>query len=314
MSEFPKVSNFQVNENFYDIKDNVNREELQTQKARTASSDAILQSNKVALAEAITNKGITTEATDSLITMAENITKMETGNKPAITPLVQYTSTVDNVFNNTVRYLYPWIHRLHTNKGILASNNTGGMEYNGENETLKNLIFITRFHRYKAGNPVPVLFCSGLIDIDFQIGKRYSSNNNLKVKLNKNTDIEIVIDEYTINDVTDFYLKVEQLIENTNVKVNIYTSSPNVDGKPENFVLKESRYITPESFSSNCILSVLGTDMRFVDSVVNNEVGYPDKDGYYGNYLPETCIVKEDDAGIYKVALGASSLYPYPTT
>ena len=60
MSIFPKVATLQIRDNVYDIKDNLDKAKYDIERQKTLESDNILLLNKALLAEAITNKGITT--------------------------------------------------------------------------------------------------------------------------------------------------------------------------------------------------------------------------------------------------------------
>ena len=70
MSIFPKVANIQVGDNVYDIKDNLDRAKYNVEKQRTLQADNTLILNKAALADVITEKGVTTDASDTLMQMA----------------------------------------------------------------------------------------------------------------------------------------------------------------------------------------------------------------------------------------------------
>lgn len=311
MSNFPKVANIQIGDNVYDIKDNLDRAKFNVEKNRTLDADNKLILNKALLADAITEKGVATDASDSLMTMAENISKIKLGDNPAKGVLKNITSK-DNNMLSTARYGYPWVGRTRTNSDIYYDDGSGGFKYVGENTNLSDTIFITRFNDINAEHyKHPVLFCKSILPVHFEVDSNY-----LYYKINGESRSSINLAN-TITNTTDFYLKVD--IRSTDTEniysCNLYISDTDVDGNPVNFILFNTSQHTVSNISNILEIDLLGAEVQYyVDGVLISrsfkDAGRNYNRIYYSNYLKETCAAVKDENGIYKVVLGASTLYP----
>lgn len=315
---FDKVANIKVNDTIYNIRDNYNRERLTSEKSDTDDYDDALLANKAALADSITNKGIEADYTDSLIQLADKISEISLGEKPALGNLTNIMSKDEATSKSTV-YAYPWVCRKGGGSYYTAyENGTSGYSYYDDYGNLNHsdIIAITRLktiNKVAGGSDyIPVLFIDSCIKV--AVARKRDDDTNLYTRINGGTVKTNALPD-GIN-IDDFYLKID-ISKGDN---NLYTVKYYIAGVDENenadtFILMSTDYIT-EDAPSNCIyLSVLGAENFWGDYQVDTGVNSTDSSNYYNtvlyeNYIKETCACLKID-GIYKVVLGASSLYPY---
>lgn len=311
---FDKVANIKVNDTLYNIRDNYNRDRLTSEKSETNGYDDTLLRNKAALANSITNKGIEAEYTDSLIQLADKISQIPLGEKPALGNLTNVMSQNKETSKSTC-YAYPWVFR----KGGASyyttyENGTSGYSYYDAYGNADHLdtIAITRLKTITkvSGDCIPVIFIDSCIKV--AVARKSDDDTHLYTRINGGTvKTESLPDGI---DIDDFYIKLDiSKGANNMYTVKYYIAGVDENENPDTFVLMSTDYIT-EDAPSNCIyLSVLGAENFWGGYQVDGGVNSTDsRHGLilYENYIKETCAcLKIND--IYKVVLGASSLYPY---
>lgn len=318
MSAFPKVANIQIGDNVYDIKDNLDRAKFDIEKNRTLDSDNNLILNKASLADTITEKGVTTNASDSLMTMAENITKIKLGDSPAIGILSSIACKNEKV-TNSVWYGYPSVYRSNNgDPGTTYGTGSGGFKYeltNG-NANKKDAVIVTRFYKNIEFSSffIPVIFFNALLPVLVGFNKNLT---NLSIKIDGGDFINIPFQASETLTVNDFYLKCEiSTTSATQCSLKFSLSAPDEDGKATTWSVLTTEFVTISDTSPDLYISMLGADIKWyaagklIDSNIDSTSG-----GYwdfkrYGNYIDETCIAVKDSNDIFNVVLGASSLYP----
>ena len=315
---FDKVATLKVNDTLYNIRDNYNRDRLTSEKSETNDYDDTLLRNKAALADSITNKGIEADYTDSLIQLADKISQISLGEKPALGNLTNIMSQNADTSESVV-YTYPWVCRKGGGSYYTAyEDGTSGYAYYDAYGNADHLdtIAITRLktiNKVAGGSDyIPVLFIDSRIKVAVAIKR--NDSNNIYTRINRGSVITNVFPA-SIN-IDDFYLKLEINKVDTNIyAVKHYIAGVDENENPDTFVLMNTEYVT-EDAPSNCIyLSVLGAENFWGDCQVDTGVNSTDSSSYYNsilyeNYIKETCACLKID-GVYKVVLGASSLYPY---
>lgn len=319
MSNFPKVANIQIGDNVYDLKDNLDRAKFNVEKNRTLDADNKLILNKASLADAITDKGVTTDASDSLMTMAENITKIKLGDSPAI-GILESIACKNDIISNSVWYNYPLVYR--SNRGDYSteySTGSGGFKYeltNG-NVNKKDAVIVTRLFinkKYGADAFIPVIFFNALLPV--LIG--FNNNiNNLSIKIDGGDFINIPFPTSETLTVDDFYLKCEiSKTSDTQCSLKFSLSAPDEDGKPTTWSLLTTEFANISNTYQDLYISMLGADIKWyaegklTNRRINSTNGGDWWNKRYGNYINETCIAIKDSNDIFNVVLGASSLYP----
>ena len=104
-----------------------------------------------------------------------------------------------------------------------------------------------------------------------------------------------------------------------NFLINVYFAIADIDGKPTEFILSGFVIYSGEQTPAprtELYLSVLGISPEFSSYTYINAETDPSSTGEklsirYKNYIKETCLALKNSDGIYKVALGASTIYPY---
>ena len=317
MSDFPKVANLKVSDDIYDLHDNIGRTKLSLEKSKTESNDALLVRNKTILAEAITNRGVTTYPEDTLMTFAENISLLRAGDAPAVGAMSAITcqnSDADRGF----RYNYPWVWHPRGAYYTVYSDGSGGYQYEGDNSELKDSIFVTRFkYSVTKYDVIPVIFCIGYFPVYITYRK---SNGNIKlfIYVNGSEAGNYVFPTDDFLNSTDFYLKVENNKSGENIYIcKVSVGGVDEDGNVTTYKLLHTSSVEISSPLTKINLSMLGVEIQYyVAGYTANINGYKGQLGSgpfeFGNYIKETCVVQPDDNGIYKVVLGASSVYPMP--
>lgn len=320
MSIFPKVTNIQVGDNIYDIKDNLDRAKYNVEKQRTLEADNILILNKAALADVLTEKGVTTEASDTLAQIAENITKLDLGDSPALAELYTLLSASPEVLSSYA-YNYPWVSR--TNSGayyLKVSSGSGGYAYergNGNPER-RDVVAVTRLRNLteEAGGStenIPIMFVKGLIIVHAML-----SDNNLLFKFNGGSLVTVPFPTTDTFTNKDFYMKIEiNNLGSKMCKATVSLSEPDADGRYTTFNVIHTETIQVNSFIPVLYISMLGAPATNKNNLVSDSLNTYSQFGNYGslevryqNYIRETCIAMKDENGIYKVIMGSSTLYP----
>lgn len=318
MSVFPKVATLQIRDNVYDIKDNLDKAKYDIERQKTLESDNILLLNKALLAEAITNKGITTEPSDSLMQMAENIQELNLGDRPAKGILTAITAFNIDVALSAA-YNYPWTSRTY--KGATHTNysqGSAGYEYellNG-NPDLKDTVVITRLrNNIELADDIPVLFFNSIFPIHTVL-----IQSDLHFRINGGSDIVVPFPTTETFTIADFYIKYEIKKQSGNIyTVTISLSEPDIDGNITDFDVLHIETLEVTNKSTDLYLSMLGAAVKWyvadvlVTDDINSSNAYGDNgllQARYENYIRETCLVVKDDNDIYKVVLGSSSEYP----
>lgn len=325
MSTFPKVANIQIGDNVYDIKDNLDRAKFSVEKNRTLDADNTLLLNKASLADAITEKGVTTSTSDSLMTMAENITKIKLGDSPAIGVLESIVCETDDVANS-VWYNYPIVYRSSRGAYYTSySDGSGGFKYELTNGNVdkKDAVIVTRFFKdptvvvsgsYGSSAPIQVLFFNALIPVLVYFSGELT---NIRIKINGGDKILIPFPSSETLTVNDFYLKCEiSMTSDTQCSLKFSLSAPDEDGKPTEWITLTTEYLVVSEVSSELYISMIGTDIKWyaAGKLFDGNINSNDSGDWffkrYGNYINETCIAVKDENNIFKVVLGASSQYP----
>lgn len=319
MSNFPKVANIQVGDNVYDIKDNLDRAKYNVEKQRTLEADNTLILNKATLAEAITEKGVTTDASDTLMKMAENISMIQLGDSPAKGVLESIVCETDKVANS-VWYNYPLVYR--SSKGEYYTKyetGSGGFKYeltNG-NADKKDAVIVTRFFLNRGANTsnfIPVIFFNALLPVLVGFNNDIT---NLSIKINGGNFIKIPFPTSETLTIYDFYLKCEiSKASNTQCSLKFSLSAPDEDGKPTTWSVLTTEFVTISNTSQDLYISMIGADIKWYTEgkLISDRINSTDGGDWwfkrYGNYINETCIAIKDSNDIFNVVLGASSLYP----
>ena len=317
MSTFPKVANIQIRDNVYDIKDNLDRAKYNVEKQRTLEADNTLILNKASLADAITEKGVTTNASDSLMTMADNITKIKLGDSPAIGVLESIACKDDNVANS-VWYGYPLVYR--SNRGAYYTDyksGSGGYKYeltNG-NTNKKDAVIVTRFYKGNvSSNFIPIIFFNALLPILVGFNNDLT---NISIKIDGGNFINVPFPASETLTVNDFYLKCEvSMASATQCKLKFSLSAPDADGRATTWVDLTTEFVNVSATSPDLYISMLGADVKWyaagklTDAYLNSNSSGDWWFKRYGNYIDETCIAVKNESDIFNVVLGASSLYP----
>ena len=319
MSNFPKVANIQIGDNVYDIKDNLDRAKFNVEKNRTLDADNKLILNKALLADAITEKGVTTDASDSLMTMAENITKIKLGDSPAIGVLESIVCKDDDVANS-VWYNYPLVYR--SSRGAYYtkySDGSGGFKYeltNG-NADKKDAVIVTRFFLNRGastGNFIPVIFFNALLPVLVGFNNDIT---NISIKIDGGNFIKVQFPTSETLTVYDFYLKCEiSTTSGTQCSLKFSLSAPDEDGKPTTWSVLTTEFVNISNTSPDLYISMIGADIKWYTEgkLTSGRINSTDGGDWwfkrYGNYIDETCIAVKDSNDIFNVVLGASSLYP----
>lgn len=314
MRVFDKVASIKVNDNTYNLLDTVERETFNTEYNDTRRLDGILLANKTSLATAITNKGVTTSPNDSLLKFAENISNIEAGDKPSkglMTSIKAYTES-GLTSSNSIRYYYPFVGR--TGSGPRSYSKGSGGYYFSDNIEFSDCIAITRLVKVRASLTCTALFLNCYITIH-----AISLSNSVKLCYGVNKATK----EFNIPDgisKTDYYLKIDlKKNEDNNFLINVYFANADIDGKPTEFILSDFVIYSGEQTPAprtELYLSVLGIGPEFSSYTYLNYEPDPSSTGEslitrYKNYIKETCLALKNSEGIYKVALGASTIYPY---
>lgn len=315
MRVFDKVASIKVNDNTYNLLDTVERETFNTEYNDTRRLDGILLANKTNLATAITNKGVTTSPNDSLLKFAENISNLEPGDKPSkglMKSIKSYTE-MGLTSSNSIRYYYPFVGRTRAGMGLSYSNGSGGY-YFSDNIAFSDCIAITRVVKSKASIICTALFLNCYITIH-----AISKSNSVELcygvnKARKSFNIPDGISK------TDYYIKIDlKKNEDNNLLINVYFANADTDGKPTEFILSDfviySGSQTPAP-RTELYLSVLGISPEFSSYTYMTYESNLSSSGerltiQYKNYIKETCLALKNSDGIYKVALGASTIFPY---
>lgn len=318
MSTFPKVANLQIGDNVYDIKDNLDRAKYNVEKQRTLEADNTLILNKATLAEAITEKGVTTDASDTLMKMAENISMIQLGDSPAKGILESIACKDDNVANS-VWYGYPLVYRSNRGSYYTDYNSgSGGYKYeltNG-NTNKKDAVIVTRF--YKASNIssdfIHIIFFNALLPVLVGFNNDLT---NISIKIDGGSFIKVPFPASETLTVNDFYIKCEvSMTSSTQCRLKFSLSAPDADGMATTWVDLTTESVTVSANSPDLYISMIGADIKWyaagklTDADLNSSNSGNWLDKRYGNYINETCIAVKDENDIFKVVLGASSLYP----
>lgn len=314
MRDFDKVASIKVNDNTYNLLDTVERETFNTEYNETRRLDGILLVNKTNLATAITNKGVTTNPNDSLLKFAENIAKLDPGDKPSkgLMKSIKAYTEMGLTSSNSIRYYYPFVGRTGGGMEYLSYAKGSGGYYFSDNIAFSDCIAITRLVKSKASITCTALFLNCYITIH---AMSYSNGIKLCYGVNKSKKTFTIPDGISK---TDYYLKIDlKKNEDNNFLINVYFANADIDGRPTEFILSDfviySGAQTPAP-RTELYLSVLGVSPEF--SSYTYDTGEPDT-GYgelpirYKNYIKETCLALKNSDGIYKVALGASTIFPY---
>lgn len=318
MSTFPKVANIQVGDNIYDIKDNLDRAKYNVEKQRTLEADNTLILNKAALADVITEKGVTTDASDTLMQMAENISKLELGDSPALAELYTLLASHATVLKSCV-YNYPWVSRMNNTVDRFSIGGTGGWAYEraNDNPEYRDVVAVTRLRNFTAdisgpnNKYKPILYMRGLITISAML-----NYGNLLFKFNGGDVVTVPFPTTDTFTDKDFYIKIEVNNLGSNMcKVTVSLSEPDADGKYTTFNVIHTETVQVNSFNKALYISMLGVPSDNSSYYVSTDIdvhnsGVETEEVRYQNYLRETCVAMKDENGIYKVVLGASSIYP----
>ena len=326
MSNFPKVANLQIGDNVYDIKDNLDRAKYNAEKQRTLEADNTLILNKALLAEAITEKGVTTNASDTLMKMSENISMIPFGDSPA-KGLLKSILCEDGAVANSVWYNYPIVYRSSGGKHTTRINKgSGGYRYeltNG-NENKKDAIVVTRFFKHQTvapnmgsdatGGQIPIIFFNALVPVYIAF---FNDITNISIMIDGGERIDIPFPSNETLTVNDFYIKCEvSMTSDTQYKLDFSLSAPDEDGKPTEWIALQKLYVNVSEASTNLYISMVGVGEEWYVSnkVLNNPLNSTDAGDWwfkrYGNYISETCIAVKDNNDIFKVVLGSSTQYP----
>lgn len=319
MSNFPKVANIQIGDNVYDIKDNLDRAKFNVEKNRTLDADNKLILNKALLADTITEKGVTTDASDSLMTMAENITKIKLGDSPAIGVLESIVCETDDVANS-VWYNYPLVYRSSRGKYYTKyETGSGGFKYELTNGNVdkKDAVIVTRFFLNRGAstsNFIPVIFFNALLPVLVGFNNDLT---NLSIKIDGGDFIKVPFPTSDKLTIYDFYLKCEvSVTSDTQCSLKFSLSAPDEDGKPTTWSVLTTEFVNISSTSPDLYISMIGADIKWyaAGKLTSNNINSTDGGDWwfkrYGNYINETCIAIKDSNDIFNVVLGASSLYP----
>ena len=316
MRVFDKVASIKVNDNTYNLLDTVERETFNTEYNETRRLDGILLANKTNLATAITNKGVTTSPNDSLLKFAENISNLDPGDKPSkglMKSIKAYTEN-DRTSSNSIRYYYPFVGRTGSGMSYLSYSKGSGGYYFSDNIEFSDCIAITRLVRSKASVYCTALFLNCYITIH---AVARANNVRLCYGVNKATKDFYIPDGISK---TDYYIKIDlKKNEDNNFLINVYFANADIDGKPTEFILSDFVIYSGEQTPAprtELYLSVLGLSPEFSAYKHMNMEPDPASTGErlsirYKNYIKETCLALKNSEGIYKVALGASTIYPY---
>lgn len=316
MRVFDKVASIKVNDNTYNLLDTVERETFNTEYNDTRRLDGILLANKTNLATAITNKGVTTSPNDSLLKFAENISNIEAGDKPSKGLMKSIKAYTDNglTSSNSIRYYYPFVGRTGSGMSALSYSNGSGGYYFSDNIAFSDCIAITRLIKFKASLDCTALFLNCYITIH---AIAFSNSVRLCYGVRKATK------DFNIPDgisKTDYYLKIDlKKNEDNNFLINVYFANADIDGKPTEFILSDFVIYSGEQTPAprtELYLSVLGLGPEFSSYTYRTAESDPSSSGErlslrYKNYIKETCLALKNSEGIYKVALGASTIFPY---
>lgn len=316
MRDFDKVASIKVNDNTYNLLDTVERETFNTEHNDTIRLDGILLANKTNLATAITNKGVTTSPNDSLLKFAENISKLDPGDKPSkgLMKSIKAYTEMGLTSSNSIRYYYPFVGRTGSGMGYLNYAKGSGGYYFSDNIEFSDCIAITRLVRSSASIYGTALFLNCYITIH---AVARSNNIRLCYGVNKATKDFYIPDGISK---TDYYLKIDlKKNEDNNFLINVYFANADIDGKPTEFILSDfviySGAQTPAP-RTELYLSVLGLSPEFSSYTYLADEPDPASTGERltircKNYIKETCLALKNSEGIYKVALGASTIFPY---
>lgn len=328
MSTFPKVANIQVGDNVYDIKDNLDRAKYNVEKRRTLEADNTLILNKAALADVITKKGVTTDTSDSLMQMANNIDMIPLGDNPAKGKLEAILSS-SSAIANSFWYEYPLVFRSNGGEYYTYfGNSVGGYKYeltNG-NPNKKAAVAITRFFKNPEVYPgsdasgrgpdgqVQIIFFNALVPVFVSF---YKGTTNISIKIDGGDIIDILFPASETLTVNDFYLKCEvSMTSETQCRLDFSLSAPDTDGRPTEWITLTSEYIVVSEVSPDLYISMVGVDVswyaagKLIDKYLNSNSSGDVEFKRYGNYLNETAIAVKDDNDIFRVVLGATSQYP----
>lgn len=316
MRVFDKVASIKVNDNTYNLLDTVERETFNTEYNETRRLDGILLANKTTLATAITNKGVTTSPNDSLLKFAENISNLDPGDKPSKGLMKSIKAYTENglTSSNSIRYYYPFVGRTGSGMSSFSYSRGSGGYYFSDNIAFSDCIAITRLVKSSASIVCTALFLNCYITIHARsqansVALCYGVNNEKKT--------------FNIPDgisKTDYYLKIDlKKNEDNNFLINVYFANADIDGKPTEFILSDFVIYSGEQTPAprtELYLSVLGLGPEFSAYKYMNAEPDPAASGEgltlrYKNYIKETCLALKNSEGIYKVALGASTIYPY---
>ena len=312
MRVFDKVASIKVNDNTYNLLDTVERETFNTEYNDTRRLDGILLANKTSLATAITNKGVTTSPNDSLLQFAENIANIEAGDKPSKGLMKSIKAYTKNGYtsSNSIRYYYPFVVRTGSgNSGFSYSQGSGGY-YFSDNIEFSDCIAITRLVKFKATSTCTALFLNCYITIH-----AIAKNTSVRLCYGVNKASK----EFNIPDgisKTDYYLKIDlKKNEDNNFLINVYFANADIDGKPTEFILSDFVIYSGEQTPAprtELYLSVLGVSPEFSSYAYLTDEPDPEVLTFRcKNYIKETCLALKNSEGIYKVALGASTIFPY---
>lgn len=317
MRVFDKVASIKVNDNTYNLLDTVERETFNTEYNETRRLDDILLANKTTLATAITNKGVTTSPNDSLLQFAENISNLDPGDKPSKGLMKSIKAYTENglTSSNSIRYYYPFVGRTGSGMSLLSYAKGSGGYYFSDNIEFSDCIAITRLVKAKASLTCTALFLNCYITIHAISTK----SNSVKLCYGVNNEKK---DFYIPDGIskTDYYLKIDlKKNEDNNFLINVYFANADIDGKPTEFILSDFVIYSGEQTPAprtELYLSVLGLSPEFSSYTYIAEESDPASTGErltlrYKNYIKETCLALKNSEGIYKVALGASTIYPY---
>lgn len=320
MVTFPKVATIQVNDNKYVIKDTINQAKVEAEKAETLRLDNILINNKALLAEVLTEKGVTTEASDTLAQIAENITKLDLGDSPALAELYTLLSASKEVLRSFA-YNFPWVSRTNFGAQYLTpSSGTGGYAYergNG-NPEYRDVVAVTRLRNFTAEaggstKDIPIMFVKGLITFHAVL-----SDNNLLFKFNSGNLVTVPFPTTDTFTNKDFYMKIEvNNLGSMMCKATVSLSEPDADGRYTTFNVIHTETVEVSSLQRALYISMLGVPAIGSSTLASSSLNTYSSFGDYGtlevryqNYLRETCVAMKDENGIYKVIMGSSTLYP----
>lgn len=328
MSNFPKVANLQIGDNVYDIKDNLDRVKYDVEKQRTLEADNTLILNKALLAEAITEKGVTTNASDTLMKMSENISIISFGDSPA-KGILKSILCQDEDVAKSVWYNYPIVYRSSRGRNYTDyGNGSGGYEYeltNG-NVNKKDAIVVTRFFKdstvksglSSTGNAVngqiPIIFFNALVPVNIAF---YKGIENISIMIDGGKIIDVPFPSNEILTVNDFYIKCKvSMTSDKQCKLEFSLSAPDEDGIPTEWIELTTQFVNVSEASKDLYISMVGAGEEWESSnklITKSLNSLGSGDWWfkrYGNYISETCIVVKDDNDIFKVVLGASTQYP----